>query len=113
MKHEESALQKALIQYSDLIGLRRRCIVYSVPNEGRRVAGGILKAMGLLSGVTDLVIVSRGGKSHFVEVKTKTGRLSKAQREFRDACLWIDAPHAVVRSLDEYKNALKGWGLVP
>jgi hypothetical protein len=113
-RHEESALQKAMIEYLDRRGVRRDNVVFAVPNEGRRSrhVGGILKSMGLLPGVADLVIVAPGGRAHFVEVKTPKGRLSKAQREFRDRCVAMRVPWAIVRSLDDMERVIEGWHLV-
>lgn len=109
----ESQLQASIVEYFDTIGLRRDCLVFSVPNEGRRsrVAAGILKSMGMLPGVADLVIVAPGGRTHFLEVKTARGSLSPVQREFRRRCRNLDVPHAVVRSLEDVKRALGEWGL--
>jgi hypothetical protein len=113
-RHEESALQKAMIEYLDRRGVRRDNVVFAVPNEGRRSrhVGGILKSMGMLPGVADLAIVAPGGRAHFVEVKTPKGRLSKSQREFRDRCVAMRVPWAMVRSLDDLERVLEGWHLV-
>lgn len=110
----ESELQRSIVEYLDAIGLRRDCIVFSVPNEGRRsrAATGVLKAMGMLPGVADLVIVSPGGRCHFLEVKTARGKLSPQQREFRCRCRALDVPHAVVRSVDDVARALADWRLL-
>jgi hypothetical protein len=111
----ESRLQASIVKYFDAIGLRRDCLVFSVPNEGRRsrVAAGILKSMGMLPGVADLVIVAPGGRCHFLEVKTARGKLSSTQQEFRRRCRSLDVPHAIVRSLDDVGRALSEWGLGP
>lgn len=110
----ESELQRSIVEYLDAIGLRRDCIVFSVPNEGRRsrAATGILKDMGMLPGAADLAIVAPGGRCYFLEVKTAIGRLSTTQREFRRRCQVLDVPHAVVRSVDDVERALADWGLL-
>ena len=59
---------------------------FHVPNGGRRtkVEGGIFKSLGVVAGVADLVLLFPGGKCAFVEIKAPEGRLSLAQKAFRN-----------------------------
>lgn len=78
----EAQEQAAVIQWCDM----RRIPVFHVPNGGsrdRREAAN-LKRQGVRAGVPDLVVpVARCGKhSLYIEMKTKTGRVSPKQREW-------------------------------
>jgi hypothetical protein len=67
-------------------------------------------ASGLNPDFPDLQFV-RLGVTRYVEVKTKTGRLSEGQKEFRD----LTEPYgvwALCRSLDAFMRQVTIWGLV-
>lgn len=97
-----------------------------------------LKRMGVLAGVADLTIhwiaqlevvpgpgwvvienvpgiafreptISRTG---FIELKTKRGSLSKAQRQFRDDVTALGLPYEVCRSVADVRQVLKAWGVL-
>lgn len=61
-----------------------RSIIFSVPNGGIRhkIVAIILKATGLLSGVSDLIIIHLG-IIYFVEVKKPGEKQSPSQKEFQ------------------------------
>jgi hypothetical protein len=52
------------------------------------------------------------GKSHFLEVKTKRGRLSRAQAEARDEIVVAGGTWAVAKGLDAALEQLKAWGAI-
>ena len=74
------------------------------------VAARLKKRMGVVDGVPDLAFVLPDGRAAFLEVKTRTGRLSPEQRAFRDRCTAVGAPYAIVRSVEEAKRVLASWG---
>jgi hypothetical protein len=82
--------------------------IWHTPNGGFRdeVEAGKLKRMGVLAGVADLIIMGLTRRLFFLEVKTKTGRLSRAQKDFRDFCLLVGYPFAVVRSVEDARAFL-------
>jgi len=55
---------------------------FKVPNEGKRSnhLGKFMKSEGLMSGVSDLVILRDGGKAVFIEIKQKLVFLVKHNR---------------------------------
>lgn len=91
--------------------------LFAVPNEA---AGRItpqkaarLKAMGLRSGISDLIIIGQDGRAYFMEVKTETGRLSESQKRFQAFCQskgWI---YGIVRSVDDAISFCKKYQLLP
>jgi hypothetical protein len=46
-------------------------------------------------------VVLPGGRAAYLELKSRKGRLSSAQQEFRAACLAAGAVYEVARSTDE------------
>ena len=62
------------------------CFIFAVPNGGKRgiMEAKRLKAEGVTSGVSDLIILRPNGKVLFLEMKTIKGKLSKEQIKFFD-----------------------------
>ena len=109
----ELTLQKfavALLRSSAAPGV----IYFHCPNGAPTSArtGARMKAMGLLAGVADLVIVRPGGLVYFLELKTAKGSLSIAQRAFRDACEANGVPYAVAYSPERVEAVLRGWDVL-
>lgn len=69
-----------------------------------------LAGMGTLPGFPDLVVIAQG-RVAFLEVKSKTGSLSPAQRVFRDAVQAQGFPWALVRSADDALAAVAAAGM--
>jgi len=82
MKRPEQALQIACMKYLKELGeVTKKCFSYHPANGGYRtpVEAAILKSMGVVSGVPDIVIHLHGGKSLFVELKASKGKLTDNQ----------------------------------
>lgn len=85
MIHLESNFQIQVVRSLRAAGF----LVFSVPN-GQRLQlrrAAIAKAEGLLSGVSDLIVVLPRGRVVFVEIKSPNGkgRQSPAQKDFQKA----------------------------
>ena len=81
-KHEEDALQVAVVryfahQYPEFAGL-----LFAVPNGGRRDAreGARFKAQGVTAGVADLILLVPRPHILLLELKIKGGKVSDAQK---------------------------------
>ena len=81
-----------------------------VPSKTRAVAG-LSKAMGMVAGVLDALIVMPCGRCAFVEFKGPDGRITTAQRAVIDELRWLDAHTFTVRDLDEFRGAVRALGI--
>lgn len=108
---DEDELHRAV---AELLQIKARTDVlwFHVPNGGKRgkSEAGRLKCMGTLAGVADFVLI-RDGRTFGLELKTPTGRLSKAQHEFGKRLVAASGMFSVARSLEEAQATLSGWGL--
>lgn len=79
----EAELQKAVVQYLRLAGVPN-LMFFSVPNEAKRSPrlANHLKAMGMTSGVSDLVICVPDSGVMFLELKAKGEKPTAAQTQF-------------------------------
>ncbi len=98
MTHPEHQIQQAIHRFLSIKGIFH----FAVPNGEKRDVrvGARLKEEGVLPGVSDLVLVLPG-RVVFVEIKTPAGRLSPAQKAFREAVQGLGHPYVVWRSLDD------------
>ena len=110
----EADLQRAVARALHF-ALPRSAIVHHCANEvteaGPRGAKrqAILVGMGVHSGFADLIVLC-AGRVLFLELKSLKGRLSPAQKAFRDAVLAQGFGWALVRSLDDALGALADNG---
>jgi hypothetical protein len=112
-RHDESNLQMSCVrwfrlQYPEMAGL-----LFAVPNGSKRgrVTAAILKAEGALAGVSDLLFLMPAGTWPYlcIEMKTKTGRQSPAQKEFQNNVEAVGARYALVRSFDEFVSLIREY----
>ena len=116
---KESVIQEQIVNYLSMICRQYGFLFFSVPNEsitsgktgadfGRAIN---LKKMGVLPGVSDLVIGCRG-KMYCLEVKNEKGKQSDRQKNFEAWCDDCCIPYVLVRSIDEVQKTLNEWGIV-
>jgi hypothetical protein len=98
----EAELQRFIVQTLKLFGVDG-LIYFSVPNESKRSAGMAvqLKAMGMLPGVADLVIIRPNGLAAMLECKSLTGIVSLEQHAFSLLCASNGVPYRVCRTAEE------------
>lgn len=113
-RHEEHNLQVACVNWFryqyQTIGKR----LVAVGNGGKRdaITGAMLKAEGVLAGVADLILFVPNNRYHglMIEMKTKTGRQSEAQKEWQQEIEKYDLyKYVVVRSLEEFMNIINDY----
>jgi hypothetical protein len=110
LNFEENELQAAIIK---ALNLHKSVLAFHVPNEGKRSMAQSMrmKALGVRSGVPDLVLMDKNGKIHFWELKAKNGRLSENQGRFRDRCIEWGFSWSQIKSVDEAMDYLRSANL--
>tara|TARA_R110000787_G_scaffold127868_1_gene239508 strand:- start:28 stop:375 length:348 start_codon:yes stop_codon:yes gene_type:complete len=84
-----------------------QCLIFSVPNErGGYLSMKNLILTGLLSGVSDLIVVMKG-KVLFVEVKNATGKQSVKQKVFQSTVTKLGFQYYLVRDLETFQSIIK------
>lgn len=103
MKSEDRIQQEIFTWMWNTYPATRRCF-FHVPNEGKRgkLEAIRLKAMGVVAGIPDLILVW-GGKAYGFEVKTDVGIQSPIQKQVQQAWQDQDTPIVVVRSLEGFQ----------
>ena len=65
------------------------------------IDGARLKAMGMVSGVSDMTLLYKG-RAYFLEFKIKTGKQSDKQKEWEQLITSHGFQYVIIRSIDEF-----------
>lgn len=88
---------------------------WHTPNEGKRsrVAGGILKSMGMTAGVSDfLFCIPPHGKTAALEIKAKGNKPTDLQKKFLDDIRSAGGLAGWTNDFDEACRLLKEWRII-
>ena len=91
-----------------------RGLLFHCPNEGNRSSktdGAYRKALGLISGVSDLILLIPNKLHHAlcIEMKTEVGRQSESQILWQSKVEAQGFRYEVVRSLEEFKRLINEY----
>lgn len=109
LAHPEQHLQREIVAALRAILLPPALVVAYPAGGGGVLRGAILNGMGLQKGMPDLLLFS--GRAYGLEVKTRTGKLSPAQRDTLAALEQAGVDCAVVRSVDKALSMVLLWGI--
>ena len=111
----EQAIQRAVVEYLRIMENLGEIFYFAVPNGGLRskVEAGIFKSLGVRAGVPDIVLLFPGGRCAFIEIKAPQGRLSQAQKAFRNTAEEMGFPFAECRGVDEVERFVRGLIAAP
>lgn len=80
-------------------------IMFSVPNEGCYRRKYYFTDLGMLSGVSDTIVILPN-KVLFIEFKSLKSYQRKEQRDFENRCLDLGFSYYVCRSLEQFKDII-------
>lgn len=111
----EQGIQRAVVEYLRIMENLGELTFFHVPNGGRRsrTEGRIFKGLGVRAGVPDLVVLFPGGRTAFIEIKAPNGRLSAAQKAFRNTAENLGFPFLEARGVDEVERFIRGLIVAP
>lgn len=111
MKNEESRIQQACVRWFRF--QYPKLLLFAVPNGGNRnaITGAILKAEGVLAGVSDLILMHPAGGYHglCIEMKTPKGRQQESQKEFQQLVEGAGYKYIICRSLDSFVTEIREY----
>lgn len=113
MKHRESEIQRFCVKWFRLRYSKLSRLLFAVPNGGARSAteAKIMKAEGVLAGVSDLLLLypSCGYHALCIEMKTEKGRQQDTQKLFQQEVEKVGYRYVVCRSFDDFKDAITNY----
>lgn len=109
----EHKLQSSCVRWFRLQYPKMKHNLFSVPNGGKRdaVTAAKLKEEGALAGVADLILLkpNRFYGALLIEMKTKKGSQSDAQKEWQQKIINDGYNYVVVRSLEDFQSTIKEY----
>lgn len=81
-------------------------VIFSVPNEGCYRRKQYFENLGMLSGVSDTIVILPN-KVLFIEFKTLKGYQRPEQHIFENMCLELGFSYFVCRSLEQFKDIIQ------
>lgn len=112
MKHEEYAIHVAIVDHI-------RCSfpqvkIMHIPNQSRDATEAFFnKKLGVLPGVSDLILGWHYKGIGVLEIKNDDGKLSNAQNRFLSWAAWAGWHTGIARTVRGAHNILCEWGLKP
>jgi hypothetical protein len=104
----ENRLQADIFQHHWNHYPKERGLLFHVNNKARNaIEGNKFKAMGVVSGVSDLIYLKPGGKPYLLELKTETGKKSTDQIKWADAVTQAGYNYRVIRSIEEFTAVMQ------
>ena len=102
---EEELLQQACVKWFGYQYPKyNKCLFHVQQKAKNAIEGAKFKQNGVVSGVSDLVLIAKGGKTYYIELKTPTGKQSTEQMEFQRQVTELMHDYVIVRSLTEFIN---------
>ena len=113
MKHQESILQQACVRWFRLQYPEYARLLFAVPNGVATTAtqGRILKAEGMVAGVSDLILMVARKESHglCIEMKTEGGLQRPSQKEWQKEVERQGYKYAVCRNYLDFKSCVDNY----
>jgi hypothetical protein len=104
MANPEIRLHAAAVRY--LRTVCPDCITLHIANGGKRSkeTARLMKALGVLPGVFDLLLICPDGRHMWLEAKSDAGRLSPEQQWFQGELILRGIPYAIFRNLADLET---------
>lgn len=112
-KESEAVIQQQVFIYAN--NTYRELICHSVPNGSSTGDPRVISQMsnlGMVKGISDLIIHGKNGRCIMVEVKNSTGVQSEAQKKIELKLQSLGGIYLLVRSLEDFKEKINnhiGW----
>lgn len=111
MRHEESRIQTACVEWFRFQFPKFHKLLFAVPNGGRRgiIEATRMKGEGVVPGVSDLLFLypSKGYHGLCIEMKTKRGRQSKEQKIWQAEVQSVGYKYVICRSIEDFMEQVK------
>jgi hypothetical protein len=104
MAQPEIRLHAAAVRY--LRTVCPDCITLHIANGGKRSkeTARLMKALGVLPGVFDLLLICPDGRHMWLEAKADAGKLSPEQQWFQRELILRGVPYVIFRSLNDIET---------
>jgi hypothetical protein len=112
IKHQtEHQIHKAVVQNLRIRGVPGLVYLHPANNPRSGRDGARLKALGMIKGAPDLILI-KDGVPYALEIKKEVGRMTKEQDDFAEAFKAAGGYCETGWGLDRSLRILETWGLI-
>lgn len=105
MNQSENRLQSEIFMWHWNTYPNHRGRLFLVNNNPRNaIDGNRLKAMGMVAGVSDMILLRPDRPPLCIELKTEVGRQGERQKWWQSVAEATGAEYVLIRSLEEFQN---------
>lgn len=112
-RHIESSIQINCVKWFRLQYPKYAKLLIAVPNGGsrNRIEASIMKGEGVTAGASDLILLlsRKGFGSLCIEMKTKEGTQSKAQKEWQEIAEVHGNKYVLCRDIYDFKDEIEKY----
>lgn len=113
MRHIESQIQIACVTWFRYQYPKLEKLLIAVPNGGFRnaIEAKIMKAEGVISGVSDLILLisKKGFGCLCIEMKTEKGKQSANQKAWQKETELNENKYVICRNIDDFMNIINWY----
>lgn len=99
----EHQIQAQIVAYFNLHYPNHRKCLFHVNNKAKdSLEGARFKTLGVVAGVSDLILLAPNGITYLIELKDDKGKQSDHQKAFQQQAESLGHIYVVIRSLQEF-----------
>jgi len=103
----EHQIQAQIVAYFNQHYPNHRKCLFHVNNKAKdSLEGARFKTLGVIAGVSDLILLAPNGTTYLIELKDNTGKQSDHQKAFQQQAQSLNHKYVVIRSLSEFQDLL-------
>ena len=80
----------------------RKCLFHVQQKAANALEGARFKTLGVVAGVSDLILLAPNGNTYLIELKDQTGKQSDHQKAFQQQATNLNHNYLIIRSLQEF-----------
>lgn len=113
VKQSETQIQQSCVSWFRRQYPQLQNLLFAVPNGEKRdvVHASRMKAEGMVSGVSDLILLRPNDPFHglLIEMKTPTGKQSAEQQQFMEQAQAWNYKYVICRSIEEFMKEVNNY----
>ena len=99
----EHQIQAQIVAYWNINYPQHRKCLFHVNNKAKdSLEGARFKTLGVIAGVSDLILLAPNGTTYLIELKDNTGKQSDHQKAFQQQATSLGHKYLIIRSLQEF-----------
>ena len=104
---EQQLQQQCFKWFHNYYPLFRGLLFHVQNNAVNKIQGNHRKSLGVISGVSDFIALTPTGTYIAIELKTESGKQSKAQKEWQSKIETYNGKYYICKTLEQFQEVIK------